>query len=297
MHYSNSGGRTLVHSHFSTLRILTFSISPIANSGSPEANVVVFGETGSGKSSVINMLPGVGEPGSGSTAKVSSSATSVTNENARYIKVIEGKIFHIYDTVGLHDISIGRISAMHAVEGLHALISELCDGVNLLVFVMRAPRITIGAQQSYNLLYDAICDKKVPVVIVVTGLEDEVREQWWSENRELFDCCDMLFAGHACITALTDMRVRYDYEQSKMAVARLIYDSYTRKAWKMPEMSWFAAVVAKVLSIFGIQSSDFNSTLYALLNQYGGLTEKEAKALAERMPRRRKPGWFKFWSS
>ena len=296
MQYANGSSRALVHRSL-TLQyfdILTSSVSSTANADSPPVSVVVFGETGSGKSSVINMLPGIGEPGS--TAQVSSSATGVTTETTCYTKVIEDRIFHLYDTVGLHDSSVGPVSATDAIERLYKLISELCDGVNLLVFVMRAPRITIGAQQSYNLLFDAICNKKIPVMIIVTGLEDVDREKWWSDNRASFDDRDMLFAGHACITALTDTRVCYAYERSKKDVARLIYDSYTRKAWKMPEMSWFAAAVAKVLSIFGIQSSDFNPTLYMLLNQYGGLTEKQAKALAERMPRRRKPKRFwPFW--
>lgn len=84
---------------------------------------------------------------------------------------------------------------------LRELMSSRLDGISLLVYCMYstiAPRALVRA---YNEFYSGICQKKVPIVVVVTGLEKETRmESWWDTNQEKFE--DMYFAGHACVTAL-----------------------------------------------------------------------------------------------
>jgi len=262
----------------------------------PPLNVVVFGETGAGKSSIINMLDGDEQ------AEVSSAATGVTSRNTCYVKTIQDRTFHVYDTAGLNEGTVGQVSARDAIEGLYSLICDLAGGVNLLVFVMRAPRITIVAQQNYRMLYDIICNKKVPIVIVITGLEHEQDpDKWWFTHKGSFDSQDMLFSGHACITATEGVLkgkaiFGEAYSDSRKKVAGLIVESFTTKPWKMQEVSWFSATVAQVLDILGIKSSDFNPQLYELLKTYGGLTQKEAMKLTKKMPTQKWNGRFPFFT-
>ncbi|KAF8991391.1 hypothetical protein BDQ17DRAFT_1546880 [Cyathus striatus] len=119
-------------------------------------NIIVFGETGAGKSSVINMLPGI-------PAK-------------RVLK----KKFNVWDTPGLNEGNSGTVNSTRAVEILLDLVSSSCTGINMLVMVMRAPRITDFLPKAYRLLHSTICQKSVPIAIVVTGLDNNnERKEWW----------------------------------------------------------------------------------------------------------------------
>jgi predicted GTPase len=127
-------------------------------------NVIIFGDTGVGKSSVINMLHG------GDIAKVSDGTTGTTFDNQSYMKEIGGKYFKVFDTIGLNEGSHGTVKPKDAIEQLWKLINALADGVHLLVFVMRAPRITQTCEQNYKLFFEIFCEKKAPIAIIITGL-------------------------------------------------------------------------------------------------------------------------------
>src|ERR1700730_10509355 len=111
----------------------------------PIPNIIVFGETGAGKSSVINMLEG------NDKAEVSSSAKGVTFTSAQYQKTISGTLFKVFDTAGLNEGAAGAVPARAASKGLSQLLRQLEGSLNLLVYVMRAPRITETAQKNYEM--------------------------------------------------------------------------------------------------------------------------------------------------
>src|SRR5215471_18818510 len=101
-------------------------------------NVIIFGESGVGKSSIINML---GEEGAADIAQVSDQAMGVTFSTKPYKRNIFEKDYQIFDTIGLNEGSHGTVKAADAIEKLWKLMIQLSDGVNLVVFVIRAPRI------------------------------------------------------------------------------------------------------------------------------------------------------------
>lgn len=247
-------------------------------------NVIVYGESGAGKSSVINMLEG------GKLASVSDQAIGVTFSSAAYEKTISGLDFKIYDTVGLNEGSKGTVSAENAIEGLHGLMGQLVDGVSLLVYVMRAPRIKSTTQGNYQLFFEIFCQKKVPIVIIITGLEArDNMDGWWTENKKLFEDYGMLFSGHACITAIKGKRspngsyaYEEEYNESVDTVKALISThSRAQDPWKMDSASWFDLVIEQLLSLVGIPSD-----LTRALQSYGGLSHEEAKVKAKAMENR-----------
>ncbi|KAF8997398.1 P-loop containing nucleoside triphosphate hydrolase protein, partial [Cyathus striatus] len=160
-------------------------------------NIIIYGQTGAGKSSVINMIPG--DPGN--LAKVSNSARGVTDRATLYRKTIYGKTFNVWDTPGLNEGDEGGIEGKRAVEILHNLISSLANGVNLLVLVMRGPRINAFLPKNYDLLHNVICERKVPIALIVTGLDQEDdRRVWWDMNKGAFHQYGMYPQGHVCIS-------------------------------------------------------------------------------------------------
>jgi hypothetical protein len=184
---------------------------------------------------------------------------------------------------------MGTVAAGAAIKGLYTLIQQLEDGVNLLVCVMRAPRIPYALQQNYEMFFEILCSRRVPIVIVITGLEErEDMEEWWDENKDTFEGRKMQFDGHACITAtkgrrLTDGAYSYEmeYEASRKKVEGLIYElAHNSEAWKMPRPTWFAAAAIRMRNLLakvvGVKPKALSRELYDALRLYGGLSDEEA---------------------
>jgi hypothetical protein len=178
----------------------------------------------------------------GSAADISDHAAGVTFEYKAYKKKIKGSTFQVFDTIGLNEGAQGKVAAGRAIDSLYRLISDLDDGLTLLVFVMRAPRIKAITQKNYEMFFEIFCDKAVPIVIIVTGLENrDDMDSWWTENEDVFKRYKMKFNGFACITA-TKGRQRKDgtyvyeeeYTDSKRKVEDLISKHSGEVLWKRP---------------------------------------------------------------
>ncbi|KAG1748195.1 P-loop containing nucleoside triphosphate hydrolase protein [Suillus lakei] len=164
-------------------------------------NVVIFGESGSGKSSVINAIA------QSQLAKTSSDATGCTFSYQRYTVEFSGQRYVLFDTAGLNEGNIGAVPAAKAEKELKSLLRGLMspgsDGIGLLVYCVRSTRARQALIRNYNLFYSTICRKKVPIVVVVTGLENETDMQsWWHTNAKEFKSRRMYFQDHACVTTL-----------------------------------------------------------------------------------------------
>jgi GTP-binding protein EngB required for normal cell division len=249
----------------------------------PIPNVIIFGESGVGKSSIINMLDG------DEKAMVSNKATGVTFSTSSYKKTIFGVPFRIFDTVGLNEGSGGTVKPVDAVARLYRLINHLGDGVNLLVYVMRS-RIRHNSELNYKLFFEIFCNKKVPIVILITGLEtmDKPMDEWWLQNEHSFDKYRMVFNDHACITSTKgkcqDGRFCYqdEYDQSKQMVERLISEA-CKEPWMIEPKAWFLGIVDKVIGLFDSRPEVRRKQLIRALRKCGGMSNSEAKAEAKRI--------------
>ncbi|KAG1769575.1 P-loop containing nucleoside triphosphate hydrolase protein [Suillus occidentalis] len=177
---------------------------PASSSKREAKNVVIFGETGSGKSSIINVIA------QKQVAATSNDAVGCTSKPKRYSVDISGQKFVLFDTAGLNEGTAGTVPLRQARRQLKNLLDKLLNhksqsgGVDLIVYCVRnttAPRIIIDA---YDTVYSGICRKKgVPIVVVVTGLESESpMESWWDSHKDKFSSLHL--AGHACVTTIQD---------------------------------------------------------------------------------------------
>jgi GTPase Era involved in 16S rRNA processing len=224
-------------------------------------NVVIFGETGAGKSSIINMIKG------GQVAAISSAAVGCTFESAAYIADIAGSTFRLHDTAGLNEGQDGTVPAKDALVNLYKLICRLEGGISLLVYCIRGPRVKDTTVKNYNIFYEAFCQKQVPIAVVVTGLENEepTMEDWWAKNEDTFVQYGMSFDGHACVTATKGKRNMFEaeYEESAKSVKDLVYNSCRALPWQKERHSWFAAVLKAVWNMF---TTTFNIPLSSIGN-------------------------------
>ncbi|KIJ06752.1 hypothetical protein PAXINDRAFT_20050 [Paxillus involutus ATCC 200175] len=164
----------------------------------PPRNVLFFGETGVGKSSVINMLMGKNTD----AACISSGTGGCTFASESYEVTISGKQFVLWDTVGLNESEKGKTPSLVAECNLQELMQNMEGGLSLLVYVIRGTRFREVVRLNYELFHRAICGQKVPIVAVVTGLENEERmDAWWDDNEADLRKFGLVFSSNACVTA------------------------------------------------------------------------------------------------
>ncbi|KAG1850180.1 hypothetical protein F4604DRAFT_1593096, partial [Suillus subluteus] len=166
-------------------------------------NVIIFGESGAGKSSLVNLITRKDVAGISCNAK---GCTAAVNEHEILIQSETLKSYNVFDTVGLQEPRLGIPQYLDAIENAYRLIQDLerRGGIDLLLFCMRAGKLTTTLENNYWLFHEFLCDKKVPVVVVITYLENEVAEMdaWWKQNGDIFRKRKVRVAGHACITAI-----------------------------------------------------------------------------------------------
>jgi hypothetical protein len=156
--------------------------------------------------------------------------------------------------VGLDEGTAGTVPAAEAEDNLKSLLRELMsprsNGIGLLVYCVRSVRLSRALLRNYNLFYSAICRKKVPIVVVVTGLENQepTMDSWWDTNGMVFNKYGMHFTDHACVTTLRNDPDIPDVFAQRMTESRetlcgLIRNNYSE--WKADE-SWFKLSFADV---------------------------------------------------
>ena len=252
-------------------------------------NIILFGATGAGKSSVVNMLPGGSHE-----ATVSSSAKGVTFKHERYEKDIGDHRINVFDTVGLGEGKSGTVPAAKTIELLYRLMCGLKDGINLLVYVVRGPRLSSSIRKNYELFYDIFCQKKVPIVVVITGLENEEdMDGWWEENQMAYSEENMTFAGAACITAIKGRRNMFapEFGESQEKVERLILDHGFKTTWLPPPplggTSWLVTCIVncfnKLAKFFNFRQLVFSPFLYKSLRNLGDMGDEDAILVANKI--------------
>ncbi|KDQ55076.1 hypothetical protein JAAARDRAFT_340664 [Jaapia argillacea MUCL 33604] len=259
--------------------------------GSPflaSPTVIVFGETGSGKSSLVNMLADE------TVAKISSDARGCTFESTAYHIRVSNADMRIYDTAGLGEADQGTVSATLAIANLYKLIRSLDSGINLLVYVIRGNRLKEMTTKNYQMFYDIFCKKKVPIVLVVTGLEGEDdMDQWWGRNEKEFAKYGMKFAGQACVTKTKGKSrdgvhlYQQEYDQSKSTVEEMIARTCSPIPWTMERNAWFVHVVQSIYNKFSkwlpFEPVALSKSLFSALRQIAGMGAEEAKAVANQV--------------
>lgn len=135
-------------------------------------------------------------------AEVGDDASGVTFAHSCYVANIKGKNYNIWDTVGLSEANGGRVSAQQSEKNLCDLVRSLKGGVHLLVYVTRQ-RVPINTDKyNYQMFHVGLCERIVPVVIVITGLEEITdMDSYWNENRSRYQEAGCYFRSSACITS------------------------------------------------------------------------------------------------
>jgi predicted GTPase len=172
--------------------------SPTPMSNKAKAmDVVLLGETGVGKSSVINLIAGK------YVARVSHDTMPCTETTELYIVEEKGRTFHLHDTPGLIDPPMGVEAGVEAyvdpIDKAQKLIRSLNsgNGPDLLLFCVSNKPPTAALQRNYRLFSKIVCGGKVPFALVITHLgKDETADGWWKEHAATIRNFGIKCSGH-----------------------------------------------------------------------------------------------------
>ncbi|KAF9522878.1 hypothetical protein CPB83DRAFT_911057 [Crepidotus variabilis] len=218
----------------------------VAEKSQPTKDIILFGSTGSGKSSVINMLIGP------HTAKVDNGANGCTFNSSAYPLSLGGIEFTIHDTAGLNEGWNGTVPNSHAMAQLYELLRRCKDGISLLIYCVRAGRMgpyTEALKQNWAFFYEILCKKQVPIILLVTNVESD--EGSWldrEDTAQLFRDCAIFPNGAACITPIVGPQRYYQdlFNKSKVVTEKLILQHYGWP-WSLRSAVWAASIYHETL--------------------------------------------------
>ncbi|KAG1831903.1 P-loop containing nucleoside triphosphate hydrolase protein, partial [Suillus subalutaceus] len=246
-------------------------------------NIVLFGASGVGKSSVVNLMAGE------KVAATSASMDRCTMRWKEYTIGFGGESYKVFDTVGLEEPQLGMEEYLDSVENAYALIKELDKqgGIDLLLFCIRAGRMTATLQSNYRLFHEFLCEKKVPIVLVITNLEREQRmEDWWDQEHENLRKHEIHVAGHACITAADRLPAGTQtdrYEESRLKIRGLVQQFTAdghRQAWIGGD-NLFVSLMRKLRELLVGSPRVSRRDLVPHLTKRCGISKEVAKKLAD----------------
>ena len=206
-------------------------------------NIILFGEGGVGKSSIINLLAGE------DIAMTSPDAMGCTLESTRYTLPALWRTVNIWDTVGLGEAEISDTNYYSAIVKAHTLIQQIqaAGGLNLLLFcISGGHRISGAVVSNYRLFYEVLCGGRTPIAVVVTKLELEKGKMdgWWKRNESHIEKCGLKFSGHACVTGL---REHPKAEEGRDALTALLLSSNREGHFVMPSaLEWYSGFLTRL---------------------------------------------------
>ncbi|KAI6120275.1 hypothetical protein EDD16DRAFT_1726166 [Pisolithus croceorrhizus] len=185
-------------------------------------NVVVLGECGVGKSSIINMISGA------QTTKTSSNVLGESPVSCRVVVMESGLRVNFWEMKGLPG-DVGT-APTRLLRDLKTIVRRLLVflSIDLLLFCIRAGSVTSAFVQGYQAIYVDVCARKVPIALVINGLEGSSgldMHGWWAKNKDRLFNRGLAFDIHACVTTLSsdeDPSIREQIKTSQRRLRKLV---------------------------------------------------------------------------
>ncbi|KAH8966012.1 hypothetical protein BDL97_03G001400 [Sphagnum fallax] len=161
--------------------------------------VILFGRTGSGKSTIAQMLIH-GELLSESGFEIGSSARGVTSG----IINSEGRGWHVTDTPGFGEPKEGTVPTADAVKILKKFIVDICGVYSHFVYVMKYNRLNVYDEKLWNFFRTIFRGAERNFSVVITNCKIELSESDIERVRNVFSGCSRFIPVDFCPTEVGD---------------------------------------------------------------------------------------------
>jgi predicted GTPase len=170
----------------------------------------------------------------GELRPISDSAKGVTFEHYLYKPfAFDAKLCVLIDTIGLNESDHGTVPAKDALKALVSLLKDSKDGYNLLIHVMRIPRITQSEQSNYEFFIKLVADSKIPAILVATGCENiNPMSQWGTDNAKVFENMGLKYKDIVCTCFASNGRFSFDELRDESRTA--VYNAISTHATEEP---------------------------------------------------------------
>ncbi|KAF7969663.1 hypothetical protein HWV62_26711 [Athelia sp. TMB] len=166
-----------------------------------QRNVIICGQTGAGKSSLVNLI--AGKP----IAKTSDGLEGCTPGYVRYDVKLKARSgvpalsITLWDTAGFDEGARGTVGNDRAISDLAKLKDLLGNAANLVIYCVPLGVITANVADHYKIIRKTFGDS-VLLAIVVTKMENERdADAWWVRNEGQYKKTFLDFNDHACVVA------------------------------------------------------------------------------------------------
>ncbi|KAJ8585707.1 hypothetical protein M405DRAFT_772622 [Rhizopogon salebrosus TDB-379] len=176
-------------------------------------NVVIIGDSGVGKSSLVNMLCPDAD------ARVGNDASACTIEEQIYTcRLGGGQQYKVHDTIGLGEHVIALFPAPEADGKLKEYLKPYIRSKKLHLMIYCMPGERVGMKQSQQNNYQKFKEfvgREVPVVLVVTKVDNNL-EGWWERNQRTLQKLGMESEEHACVSDTIRFLPSRDHHNKKL---------------------------------------------------------------------------------
>src|SRR5258708_26619362 len=178
--------------------------------------------------------------GNENTAQVSSGHLGCTTESKSYGIRKGDRTYTFWDTCGFNE---GEESKLLPMKKQIRVV-----GISLIIYCVRG-RFTNIVGQNYERFCRELYQGKVPILLVVTGLEGEDKDEWWTQHKVYVK--HLSFAGHACVTTSKGRNNLYEeeYVMSAAKVWQLVEENCKQTPWTVSPKC-YEVVIDKVKKMF-----------------------------------------------
>ena len=205
-------------------------IAPMDPKGEPNAwsseKVILFGRTGSGKSTIAQMLTvGRLDPNYNGKFKASSSARGVTSDIYRE----EGRGWHVTDTPGFGEAKEGTVSTKDATEKLKSFVIGTCGIYSHFLYVVKKGRMNVYDTRLWQFFTKVFAQAEANFSVVVTGCtRDQLTIDDMEHLRKTFPGCNNLFFVNFLPIASENPELEKDNEEVRGESLQVLEDGLAK---------------------------------------------------------------------